>query len=391
MHYAFAPGATLYDIQSRHLLDDRPGTVLISAKSIKHIEAFLAHLANTAAIPKPLGGDIYLGSHGNHRGWMQIDLDGTKPVETTYEVVEAAVNSGSVTVPFDLDHNPDGSDSPINIHIRGCLIGVAEPFVDKLKEAFVAPVTVTAPRHFHTVYPGDYPNKFKGMFECLTYAFRLVRRDPFEDKAEAVEAFSDEGFTYIDEKTTPNFPQFVPDDRWKAWIPDNVNKKKQVFSTSMPLGQKVGGVKVLTDSSGREFRHDTKPPFSGTIPLAAFPPENQRIDILRDRLKQDARFATSHPFPMHVRFGHETRDQFVDGMNWTFTWDKKNKRMICVGNQHAYTVLVPVAETADDPPGKPPVLPSGDLLFNFYPHPATSGSVVETMPISDDRLFYTSQ
>ncbi len=77
MHYAFAPGATLYDIQSRRLLDDRPGTVLISAKSIKHVAAFLSHLATTAAIPKPIGGDLYLGSHGNHRGWMHIDLDGT--------------------------------------------------------------------------------------------------------------------------------------------------------------------------------------------------------------------------------------------------------------------------------------------------------------------------
>ncbi len=391
MHYAFAPGATRYDIQSRHLLDDRPGTVLISAKPIKHVAAFLSHLETTAAIVKPLGGDIFLGSHGNHSGWMHIDLDGAKPLNTTYEVVEQAVNSGSVIVPFVLDHNPDGSDSPINIHIRGCRIGMAEPFVDKLKEAFVAPVTLTAPKHFHTVFPGDYPNKHKGMFEYLTYAFHLVRREPFEDKAEAVTEFADQGFTYIDEKATPNFPQFVPDERWNAWIPTKVNKKRQMWSTSMPLGQKVGGVKVLTDSTGREFRHDVEK-FSGTIRgLTAAPPADQRVDILRDRLKQDPRFATTHPFPMHVRFGHETRDEFVDGMKWSFTWDKKQKALFCVGKQHAYTVLVPVAETAPDPPGKPPVLPSGNLLFNFYPQPSTSGSVVETMPVTDDRLFYTSQ
>jgi hypothetical protein len=390
LNYAFAPGVSRYDIQSRHLLDDRPGTVLISAKSIKHIEAFLLHLKNTAAIPKPIGGDLYLGSHGNHKAWMHIDIDGTKPVNTTYEVVEQAISSGSVMIPLELNHNTDGSESPINIHIRGCLIGVAEPFVDKLRNAFAGAVTVTAPRHFHIVFPGDYPNKLKGMLEYLKYAFRLVRRDPFKSKAEAVTAFSDEGFTYIDEKTTPNIPQFVPDDRWNAWIPRKVNKKKKVFSASMPLGQKVGGAKVLTDSTGREFRHGIETFIYTLRGQTAPPPVNQRVDLLRESLDQDARFATTHPYPMQVRFGHETRDQFVEGLKWRFTWDKKKKVLICVGKQHAYVVLVPLAETAADPPGKPPVLPSGNLLFNFYPHPASSGSVVETMPTSDDRLFYTS-
>lgn len=392
MNYAFAPGVSRYDIQSRHLLDDRPGTVLISAKSIKHVAAFLAHLENTAAIPKPIGGDLYLGSHGNHKGWMHIDLDGTKPINTTYEVAEAAENSGSVMIPLTLYHNPDGSESPINIHIRGCLIGSIEPFVDKLKDAFAGVASVTAPKHFHTVFPGQYPNKHKGMFEYLTYAFRLVRREPFKNKAEAVAAFIDEDFEYIDEKTTPNFPDFVPDDRWTRWIPTKVNKKKQVFSASMPLGQKVGGVKVLKDSTGREFRHDVET-FAGTISdLGARPPADQRIDILKEHLEQDERFATTHPFPRHVRYGHETIEEFVDGLKWSFTWDKKKKKLICFGKQHVYTVLVPVAETAPDPdpPEKPPVVPSGNLLFNFYPHPASSGSVVETMPTSDDRLFYTS-
>jgi hypothetical protein len=382
MHYAFAPGATPYDIQSRHLLDDRPGTVLVSVDSVKHVEDFLGHLDTTAAIVKPLGGDLFLGSHGNHGGWLQIDLDGTKPVDTNYEVLEAAVASGSVVVPFNLDHNPDGSDSPISIHIRGCRIGIAEPFVDKLKEVFGGDSTVTAPKHFHVLFPPTYPNKNKGLFEYLAYSFHLVRRDPFAKKDDAVAAFKAESFTYIDGSA-------VPEGRWDAWIPTDVNKTRQAWSAAMPLGQKVGGVKVLTDATGREYRHDIKTlPFT-VRDLTAFPPENQRLDTLRATIAPHPMFAATHPFPIQARFGHATADELIDGMTWAFTWDKPN--MVCVGTQHEYAVIVPVIEPAPDPADKPPVLPSGNLLFNFYPHPGTAGAVVEKMPTTDGRLFYTAQ
>jgi hypothetical protein len=382
--YGFAPGASAYDGLMRHLLDDRPNTDLISLRAVRTVADFFQHLEATAAIPKPVG-NLLIASHGNDSGWMQIDLDGALAVDTQYEVVEQAVTSGSVTLPKDLYHNADGTVAATTIQIRGCRIGVAEPFVDKLKEAFGGDVPVGAPKHFHVVFPGNYANGLGGMFEYLAYSFKIVRRDPFgaAERGQLVAAFAGAGFTLIDGSA-------VPGNRWDKWVPSarRMNRTRTRTAISVPLGQQAGTITTLRDSNGREFRHDVDR-FTFTITGLAGPPaEADQMNVLRNAINASPKFAAAHPFPINQRYGHATGNDFVNGMRWAFNWQAG--RLVCVGTQNTYTVVVPVTESAPDPAGRPPDPPSGNLLFNFYPRPGGAAAVVETMPVGDGRLFYTA-
>jgi len=373
--YAFAPGQTDFDKMLGEFYARRPDTTLIGARGLKTVAQFLEHLESTAAIDKPTG-DLFIVSHGNDRAWMKIKLDDQADANTTYEVVEKAVTSGSVRLAADINHDLDGTLASTSLNFRGCRIGDAEPFVDKLKEAFGGESPVTAPKHFDDVYkqPGI------GSFESLSIGFELIRPEAIADKAAAIDEFKGEAFTFLD-------GSLVPDDIWDKWIPRNVTRTghRDVLTVYLELGRTIGALKKLRGAV--EFRHDV-PTFTFTISgLASLPAKDDRLDTLRQGMNSAAATANSnwadaHPLPMFKRYGFDSIDEFVDGFTWAFSWNSKKKLLIANGRQHMYTVVVPITN--------PPDLSTGKLVYNFAPVPGGGDPATAEMLTSDGSLFYTA-
>jgi len=306
MDYAFVPGRSTYESLMRQLFRDRLDTQLVNARGVLTVAKFIDYMETTAAFTRPVG-DLFISTLGNNRAWMHIDLDDQPEKSTTYEVAENAVTSGSVQLPQDLNHNPDGSLGTVTLNFRGCRIGVSEPFVDKLKVAFAEDSPVTAPKHFHNVYRQNGV----GSFEYLSIAFETRNQTAFPDKSAVDAAFTAKGFSFTDGSA-------VPDAQWDDWIPRNVCKgHRESHSVYLNLGQMIAKLTRIRDAI--EFRHDV-PSFTYRIgSLGSIPPAADRIDTLQQTLHDDANntpasvWADTHPLPMYKRYGHSDIDDFVVG------------------------------------------------------------------------------
>jgi hypothetical protein len=378
MDYGFAPGGTGYDKLAQRLLRRKPDTVLVHKRGIRDVEAFIDHLNTDVNITKPLG-DILIVSHGNATGWMAIDLDssglnpdGTSAKRTTYEVLEqsVAVDPHTVEIPAAL-HDSQPDPVSFDVHIRGCRIGQARPFVEKLKEAFVSASSVTAPKHFH--FAGGIGSRRRrsryGSYEYLSYAFELSRRSKLKSRTQAVNAFHAQGFTFIDGSA-------IPKARWKRWIPKKLKRGKP--RRYVKLGQNVGrNHKRL--KLRHEFRKRKEPIIFPIAGVTENPGDrSEREHLFRNFISGLADFQESHPFPIYAREGFSSLDDFLDGHRWSYKWRKK-KELRCVGSRRVYTVIVPIVDPATQ-----------HLLFNLFPASAASGlNLVTNLSHTDNRLFLT--
>jgi hypothetical protein len=367
--YAFAPGGSSYDEDMHRLLARRPGTTLVTPKQTGKptIAAFLNYLANTAAVAKPVG-DLVIASHGDDAGWMKIALDNPANTNADYEEVERVDNAGTINVPSALINTAAGAP-PMTIHIRGCRIGQAKPFMDLLKHAFGGKATLTAPLFFHLLRT----ETAEGSFEYLGYSFGFPSPTELADRDAVVQAFKDHKLKFLD-GTTP-----VPDERWEDWIPPSVavaHRQRPVFAD---LGQTIGslGKKLKVRN---EFRHDVEPTGFVLDTIASDPGSDAaRIQTLKTFLSsKDPRYMPSHKYPVYVRLGYASGNDFVDGYVWQFVYDAGKSTLTCSGTRHFYTVIVPVTDLA-----------TGQLLFNFYPKSGSSVAAVTKLPDTDPHLFLT--
>jgi hypothetical protein len=368
MDFAFAPGKTEFDTILARLYANRAGTTLIAGRKITTVSDFIKNLQGSAAVTKPTG-DLFIVSHGNESAWMKIQLDAHSGKSTTYEAAEKAKTSGWVDL---------GTLAPPSVNFRGCRIGRAAPFVDKLKEAFGGGSSVTAPLHF------DYAVTYGGIgnWETLMIGFELPPlATPIATRTLVIDAFKAEAFTFHDGTT------LVPDSVWEKWVARKVNRlgHQKVSNAYVDLGRTIGTLKKLKGEV--EFRHDT-PTFTFTISgLSSFPAKADQKDTLRTALNAKAAEAGSvwdpaHPLPMYKRYRLANIDDFVDGFTWGFSWDKSKKTMVCSGKQHVYAVAVPITD--------PPDIKTGKLIYNYVPIPAAAGTQVDELLTSDVTLFYTA-
>lgn len=366
MDFGFAPGTTPQDNRVRALFTRRTNTTLIHQQSIAHVADFLGHLLNTPADTKPVG-NLLIGSHGNDQGWLQIGLDATLGGDIDFEKLVAAVTSGSVSIPAALITNPDDTPAAVTVHIRGCRIGMAKTYVEKLKEALGGGVTVTAPKHFHAIISGG-----DGTYEFLSYGFQITPKDAFPDRAALVAAFAAKNLKDIDGAV-------VPAAKWETWVPQAIGEGRVEVAAFESLGQSAGGVTQL--SVKREFRHEKLNYVQEVTGLATQPKTHaDKVDALKNNLSTAPLFATSHDFPVYERVGYAGVEEFVNGFKWAFTWTKEEADNIltCSGTRHDYTLLIPVTEPS-----------TSNLIFNYYPQPGGPNAVVETMQETDARLFLT--
>jgi hypothetical protein len=377
--YAFAPGPTPFDQLMARLLDDRPTTDLMPA-SLGTVERFVDELETLSSVVKPVDS-MFVASHANDSGQLKIQIDSTqKDVFADFETLEKAVTSGSIKIPPVLRTLPDGSPHPgTRVRIRGCRVGRAALFMEKLKEALGGEVTVTAPRHFHVVYPDTYPNGFEGMFEWLDYDFAIHSKTKLT-RAQIIAALKAKQFDFYDGTK-------VPDAKWGGWVPKDPSKTKRRIPMTLILGTTVGP-KSSTEifvKDAREWRHNVPKLYTARITgLPAEPPTKAaKLAKVREALETLDMMGPLHEFPFWERYGYVDFDDFFNGVTWSVNWDKKAKRLTGTARRHEYHALLPITtRTATDPD-------RGDLIFNYFPHGGT-GPEVSSLRDDDAFLFYTA-
>ncbi len=384
MDFGFSPGpprdSHLADLRMMFTL--RANTKLI-AGSVTSVRGFIQHLSGTSAITKPVG-DLLLGTHANDEGQLSIPMFPGQSDWTKFETLEKTISdtSKSIAIPDPLIGFKTGDPITHAVHLKGCNVGVAQPFLVKLKEALGGNVSLTAPKFFHgaTTEP-------QGSFEYMGYQFALSRTELFlkpdkrtPDRPKALAEFDAKQFKLINNNV-------VPKADWDKLIPPNPNVEKREQVTSQ-LGQKFG--KRTTVHTPRQYRVEpisfgpwTVPyPNAGAVPSS----KTQQLQDLENHLQTDARFQSSHPYPQYEREGFADISAFVAGYNWDCR--KRGASLVCTGKRFLFVFVIAVTDPATVPATG--IFADGNLIFNFYPASGSGlNAIANALQVTDATYFAT--
>jgi hypothetical protein len=391
--------------------DPLPASRLVDTK-VATLHEFIEHVkaggAKTTKVVTPREGVVLpmsnalLGAHASSGGTLALPMfpgqaPPKKPAYTTYEVLdETLTNTAATSVDMhELIVDFTGQPTEGFVHIKGCSIGQAKPFMEKLRLA-LGNVQVTAPRNQYGLLETE-----QGVFEYLVYEWilrrpsRLVKKKhlPFFTKqAEALAAFRAGGFHYLDKVVNgalgPGDP--VGADDWLPWIPKNVQQPKS-SSIRPALGAQALERRLTLELFTRfrvkpvEFPFDIGPYANE----ASVPAPAARRAAFEAAIKANPQFVTApFSFPERSGFGTPTGpdspafNAFLEGHTWEFS--KKsvgrgaNKRWFlhAHGTRYEYTVAVPITDRSD-----------GRLVFNFHPHEGSTLSGIVQLREDDTRYF----
>jgi hypothetical protein len=381
MDYAFAP-AILGDtgLTVRGMYSNRANTTLINEKSgLATLREFIQHLDSSSTVTKPIG-DILLASHANSQGFLTTAaMFPGQRVSTSFEILEDTISdtSKSIAIPDSLIGFVTGNPVTHNFHLRGCNIGKATPFLNKMKEALGGNVKLTVSLHFDEfVLNAGY-----GVWESLFYEFRLIRKTAFGSRADYITALDAAAFKYYD-------GSLVPLTEWKKLVPAKITKT-QLIKVTLPLG--VTLKKRSTIDFNRQFRYDNTPyttSISFSDPTRIPATEADRLAVLKTFLTNKkyrasastGAFDPAHPYPEYVRWGYTSLQEFLNEHEWTFSIKDENV-LVCKGSFHAYTMMFPITDRT--------AATSGNLLFNFYPAAGSGLSSISQLLETDPVFFAT--
>ena len=375
MDFGFAPG-TGYLASVRGMFARRGSTTVIAPPGASTIRQFVTRLDTSTAIAKPVN-DLLVGSHANDEGHLLIAAFPGQQGTTQFETLETSLNDPTKSIAIDDSVIGYKENDPVThtLHIKGCNIGKARPFLLKLQEALGKHVRITAPNHFH----GLAQVYAQGIFEFLAYEFVVRRPEHFPDKPTAIAEFDGGNFTLINGDS-------VPTADWRHVIPTNPNTPT-TQSYPLHLFQRVGSRTTLTVQ--RQYRV-VPVTFSVTVsypkPSDVPPDEPTRRSQMREIMVMDPRFQDAHPYPIWTRVGFTDLDDFIAGHKWVFT--KQGKTLHCTGTRFVYTLLVPITDPATKPANG--FFAQGDLIFNFYPNVGSPLSAIPNkLPVTEPVFFST--
>lgn len=400
--YMFAPGRTAYDRSVRDLFRNRPETELIITcqhpldntrrKRIKELGEMFLTVNFDSDIDRPLR-KIFIGTHGNDSGWMQIqfgdidlDGDGRSESNTTYEVLEEAATTNA------FEFSDSSRDVNTKVHIRGCLIGqdFALPFLSKLKEVLGNEVPVSAPKHYHVTYR----IRNAGIIEFFAYQFELHVLEPFRAgdgetaREHLIDAFKAASFFYIDSAGGSS----VEDEFWDRWTPRNVGLGKRTVRYPVNIeppiqprrGSTITSLVIEYPEAFRALREN----YRFTVTEVESDPGSQaaRIEVVKNVIRANAHFQDppTHPFPIHARWEFDTVEDFLDGFNWRATYNRNRKKLYGVGTRYTYTLIVPITSNPD-----PSDTTKNHLIYNFYPQTNNPVAPITLIDDNDENLFAT--
>ncbi len=377
MDHGFAPGDTPQDGRVRNLFSRRGNTTLIAAARNRNtVKQFINHLDSTATITKPID-DILVGSHANAQGYLFTAMFPNQASPTKYETLEDSISdtTKSIGVPDSLIGFTTGDPITKNFHIKGCNIGKATPFLDKMKEAIGGNMNVTAPVHFH----GLYEMSTHGTWELMQYEFRMNRKNAFTTRADYIAALDAANFTFYNSD-----PVALGD--WEAWVPQSIAQGSSV-NVTLPLGVTLNRRSNITFD--RAFRYRISDyTYTINFPGAADVPKTTAdrlaaLDTGLDDFKYRdtdtvGGFDSAHPYPEYERWGYASKQDFLDEHDWRFS--VSGSRLVCLGRFHAYTMLIPITDR--DPANL------DNIIFNFHPIASTGLTPITTGLVETDTNFF---
>ena len=189
-------------------------------KTTGTLEAFLGDLTDAFRATRPVP-EIIIASHAAESGWLSIALlDGVEN-EVQWDALAGA--GTRLNIPAEALKDPSAVLHPAVVRIRGCRIGIAPKFVDKLKQALkLAHVSkIVAPKHFQGAGTWrDLQGVIVGRTESLAYCFESY------SLANVIGSFmSDTGVprtTVVQEFSGDSHQRFdgtpVPGTQWLQWL-----------------------------------------------------------------------------------------------------------------------------------------------------------------------------
>ena len=359
MDIAFAPGPTPFDLAINTMFTQRLQTTVIGSPATTIAD--LIQNLNTRN-PQSIVNNILIGTHGDDNAFMKIQLNGAFGGHTTYE--DLTNEMASLTRPCQIaaaviDPRPlDAQNLPIPpfVLIKGCRIGQALPFLNKLRDAIngltTTTVQVAAPIFFEALHAEP-----QGTFEFLYYDFHHFSKTKVATKAALVAIMQGKHLPDISGTAIANA-------KWAAWIPDKIHTNKNniqnVNLNPQPIPHVPTGTFGRYKYSAAKVFNFTVSINSGTLPTAAA----DRIALLKTQVAALAAnpgtnliaqsLATSHAYPFFTRFGYTGMDDLIDNLSWTFTrQDAQN--LYCDGIRHEYNINPPIVSATNN-----------ELIFNYY-------------------------
>lgn len=376
MDFGFAPGNDGQRQNLRGVFTRRTSTKLIAKNGLTSIRGLITLLDTPTGSTKPIG-DLLLGTHANDEGQFSIAAFTGQQGWTLFETLEKTLSDAtkSIAIPDTLIGYTAGDPITHAVHIKGCNVGKAQPFLLKLQEALGKHVRVTAPKFFH----GLTPETSQGIFEYMAYEFAVRRREPFADRRTALAVFDAERFQLINGSA-------VPTDDWDALIPPNPNttRKQQLPAR---LGVSVASRKTILVP--RQYRV-TPIQFVWTVsfPDVASVPTDEFLQrqALAESLQTDDRFKAAHQYPQWQREGFADLDEFLAAYKWIY--QRRGRTLVCTGGRFLYVAVVVVTDPATTPEGG--LFDAGNLVFNFYPNIGSAlASMTTALKESDPTFFVT--
>lgn len=368
--YAWVPGTSKFDKAMAALIDNKPQTIRIKDASVGTLSAFTKLFKNSALITHPIR-HVALGSHANDEGQLKLPLTGGTGKFIDWEDLEAAIKSKSLLLEHQsFQPRPLKNGVPVayELLIRGCRIGTEIVFLKKLREAMGGRIVVIAPKYFDAVtFQSVNP---KGWVEYMDYSFRATSPTELKTHDAVVNALMGANHTLIDGNP-------VDKKKWVAWVPKNPQAKYEQEEFTTVKSAVTGKVASVP----RKFRYQAREWLPKDEPLAMDKKKTRdadRLKVLKPLLAQRPEMQASHPYPMYVRLGYKSFDEFIDGWTWRFL--PKNKAADEVkfnAVRHEYTVIQPITEVK-----------TGVLIVNFYPI-SKRDKVIENLRPDDARLYTT--
>jgi hypothetical protein len=137
MDQAFAPGTSDFDTLAREALALRrpdgqtaPTTQILASSGT--LERFMQELkASPVRVPRPVP-EIILLSHASETGWLEMALTDDQRNEDQYTTLTKV--GTRLNIPEEVLQDGGGAIHPAIVRVRGCRIGIARPFLEKLKD-----------------------------------------------------------------------------------------------------------------------------------------------------------------------------------------------------------------------------------------------------------------
>jgi hypothetical protein len=379
MDYLFVPGNTFAENLGRQVIGRRPNTTTITLRPDQnHVAGLLAKLGG-ASITHPIG-DILLVGHGSEVGEYSMPLSAQVGSPCDYEKAVAADAANTIRLaPSLLRAAPADPLQPITVRLRGCNIGKARPFVEKLQQAMTpagGSLNAVAPLHFD-----EFHAIHGGWVEYLAHKFTLRVAQQFkdasgkDDRAALLAAFDAAGFTYLDGTT-------IPATSWGNWVPASIHPSAdQRFDFTVDLSPAANAQTTVTIH--REYRYEHLP-VNWTWSAADPGTDALRLDLLRTSLplgtfKGQHMYDPGYGWPFYERMGFTSIDDLVDNLHWVFPYSKGTFHYQAI--RHEYTVMLPITD--------PPLGTANPALkfYNFFPLNPASGPAVFNLDETNTDLF----